>query len=66
VRESPSALSADLPGPRAGAIGAGGLPGPRVVGMIADMENLEADYLLSAEQCRRRAPRSAPGAGRMK
>jgi hypothetical protein len=32
-----------------------GLPGHRIVGMIADMENLPTDYRLSAEQCRRRA-----------
>jgi hypothetical protein len=31
------------------------LPGLRIVGMITDMENLTADYRLSAEQCRRRA-----------
>jgi hypothetical protein len=41
-----------------------GLPGPHIVGMIPDMENLPANYRLSAEQCRRRADAAADEVGK--
>jgi hypothetical protein len=57
LRESLSGLSADrVLGAARGPLSAPwGLRGLRVVGTIVGMENLVADYRLSAERCRRRA-----------